>query len=395
MNNDDHEFLQDRQQQFTMAYLSGTYCSPFGRHEGSTAINLMATAARGALLNAELKPPQIDGLLTGYATTFPHLMLANVLAEHCGLRPDYCHAIQSGGASGLTMVMLARELIRSGRCKNVLVVAGENRLTGQTRDMAIQALSQVGHADYEVPFGPTVPAYYALLAARYLYEHSLSEADLAEFAVLMRQHAADNPSAHQREPISVADVLASKAIATPLKLLDCCPISDGAAAVVVSLEPTGKTSVRIRGAGQAHRHQHVSQIRDINVTGAKAAADLAFQEARVDRGRIEYLGIYDSFTITLMMLLEEIGFTTRGEAAAKIRNGDFSKQSGQPLNTHGGLLSYGHCGVAGGMAHLVEAVWQLSMNAGERQIREREWAYVHADGGVMSAHVGLVLQREK
>ena len=378
-----------------MAYLSGTYCSPFGRHEGSTAINLMATAARGALLNAELKPPQIDGLLTGYATTFPHLMLANVLAEHCGLRPDYCHAIQSGGASGLTMVMLARELIRSGRCKNVLVVAGENRLTGQTRDMAIQALSQVGHADYEVPFGPTVPAYYALLAARYLYEHSLSEADLAEFAVLMRQHAADNPSAHQREPISVADVLASKAIATPLKLLDCCPISDGAAAVVVSLEPTGKTSVRIRGAGQAHRHQHVSQIRDINVTGAKAAADLAFQEARVDRGRVEYLGIYDSFTITLMMLLEEIGFTARGEAAAKIRNGDFSKQSGQPLNTHGGLLSYGHCGVAGGMAHLVEAVQQLAMNAGERQIREREWAYVHADGGVMSAHVGLVLQREK
>ena len=395
MNNDDHEFLQDRQQQFTMAYLSGTYCSPFGRHEGSTAINLMATAARGALLNAELKPPQIDGLLTGYATTFPHLMLANVLAEHCGLRPDYCHAIQSGGASGLTMVMLARELIRSGRCKNVLVVAGENRLTGQTRDMAIQALSQVGHADYEVPFGPTVPAYYALLAARYLYEHSLSEADLAEFAVLMRQHAADNPSAHQREPISVADVLASKAIATPLKLLDCCPISDGAAAVVVSLEPTGKTSVRIRGAGQAHRHQHVSQIRDINVTGAKAAADLAFQEARVDRGRVEYLGIYDSFTITLMVLLEEIGFTARGEAAAKIRNGDFSKQSGQPLNTHGGLLSYGHCGVAGGMAHLVEAVRQLSMNAGERQISEREWAYIHADGGVMSAHVGLVLQREK
>lgn len=126
-----------------MSYLTGVACTPYGRHEGSTALSLMSTAARSALGNAHLRAAQIDGLLTGYATTFPHLMLGNVVAEHLGIRPDYCHAIQSGGASGLTMVMLARELIRSGRCKNVLCVAGENRLTGQTRDMAIQSLSQV------------------------------------------------------------------------------------------------------------------------------------------------------------------------------------------------------------------------------------------------------------
>ena len=378
-----------------MAYLTGVACTPFGRHEGSTALGLISIASRAALHDAQLATQQIDGLLTGYATTFPHLMLGNVVAEQLGIQPDYCHAIQSGGASGLTMVMLARELIRSGRCKNVLCVAGENRLTGQTRDMAIQALSQVGHADYEVPFGPTVPAYYALLAARYLHKQNLSEQDLAQFAVLMRSHAITHPGAHQREPIDVDAVMASKSISSPLKLLDCCPISDGAAAVIVSLEPTSTTPIRIRGAGQAHLHQHVSQIKDILTTGAKAASDLAFREAHIDRGQIQYLGIYDSFTITLMMLLEEIGFAPRGEAAAKIRNGDFSARGPLPLNTHGGLLSYGHCGVAGGMAHLVEAVLQLSGNAAERQIAEREWAYVHADGGVMSAHVGMILQRER
>lgn len=378
-----------------MAYVTGTACTPFGRHEGSTALGLMTVAARAALRDAQLATTQIDGLLTGYATTYPHLMLANVVAEQLGIQPDYCHAIQSGGASGLTMVMLARELIRSGRCKNVLCVAGENRLTGQTRDMAIQSLSQVGHADYEVPFGPTVPAYYALLASRYLHEHNLSAADLAEFAVLMRNHAITHPGAHQRDPIDVTAVLNSKTISAPLKLLDCCPISDGAAAVVVSLEPTAAKTIRIRGAGQAHRHQHVSQIKDIHATGAKAAADLAFREAHIDRTQIQYLGIYDSFTITLMMLLEEIGFAARGEAAMKVRDGVFSVQGKLSLNTHGGLLSYGHCGVAGGMAHLMEAVLQLSGSAGARQIAEREWAYVHADGGVMSAQVGMILQREK
>ena len=378
-----------------MAYVTGIACTPFGRHEGSTALGLLTVAARAALRDAQLATTQIDGLLTGYATTHPHLMFANVVAEQLGIQPDYCHAIQSGGASGLTMVMLARELIRSGRCKNVLCVAGENRLTGQTRDMAIQSLSQVGHADYEVPFGPTVPAYYALLAARYLHEHNLSAADLAEFAVLMRNHAVTHPGAHQRDPIDVAAVLNSKTISAPLKLLDCCPISDGAAAIVVSLEPTAAKTTRIRGAGQAHRHQHVTQIKDIHATGAKAAADFAFREAHIDRAQIQYLGIYDSFTITLMMLLEEIGFAAPGEAAMKVRNGDFSAQGALPLNTHGGLLSYGHCGVAGGMAHLVEAVLQLSGDAGKRQIDEREWGYVHADGGVMSAHVGMILQRER
>src|SRR5690606_31679171 len=199
--------------------------------------------------------------------------------------------------------------------------------------------AQVGDADLEVPNGASVPAYYALLASRYQHEHGLTEADLAEFAVLMRAHAASHPDAHLREPISVAQVLASKPIASPLKLLDCCPISDGAMALIVTADRPGTTAaaaaqrgggangpaVAITGAGQAHRHQHLSAIADTMNFGALDASKQALAEAGLGIDDIDYLAIYDSFTITLAILLEEIGFAPRGGAAARLRAGDFAR----------------------------------------------------------------------
>jgi acetyl-CoA acetyltransferase len=336
----------------------------------------------------------IDGLLCGYATTLPHLMLSTVFAEYYGVQPRYAHAMQLGGATGCAMVMLARELVAGGRCEQVLVVAGENRLSGQNRDAAIQTLAQVGHPDYEVPFGATIPAYYALLASRYMHEYPVGEADLAEFAVLMRRHAAAHPGAHLQSPITLADVLASRTIAAPLKLLDCCPISDGAVAFVVSRERRDGNGVRIAGAGQAHLHQHVSNVASIADLGARRAAGLAMAEAGTGLADIDYLGIYDSFTITLLILLEEIGIAPRGAAAARLRSGDFGASGKLALNTHGGLLSFGHCGVAGGMAHIAEAQRQLSGTAGPRQAGARHCALVHGDGGVLSSHVSLILSRD-
>jgi acetyl-CoA C-acetyltransferase len=377
-----------------MAYITGVGDTAFGRLEGSTPLALMAQAANAALADAGLARPEIDGLLCAYATTQPHLMLSTVFAEHYGLQPHYAHALQLGGATGCAMVMLARELVDAGRCREVLVVAGENRLSGQKRDTAIQTLAQVGHPDYEVPFGATIPAYYALLASRYMHEYPVSEADLAEFAVLMRRHAATHPGAHLKEVITVADVLASKTIAAPLKLLDCCPISDGGVALVVSRECRDGAGVRIAGAGQAHLHQHVSSIASVSDLGARQAAQLAMGEAGIDVSAIDYLGIYDSFTITLLILLEEIGIAARGAAAARLRDGEFGASGKLALNTHGGLLSYGHCGVAGGMAHMAEAQRQLSGKAGSRQAGARRCALVHGDGGVLSSHVSLVLSRD-
>lgn len=373
-------------------YLRGAGLLRFGRHEGKSTLDLMSEAAQAALDDAGLKRGDVDGVVCGYSTTLPHLMLSSVFCEHFGLAPSYAHSLQLGGATGLAMTALAAQLVAGGAAKNVLVVAGENRATGQSRDASVQTLAQVGHPLYEVPLGATIPAYYALVAARYMHDHGISEADLAEFAVLMRAHAATHPGAHLREPIALADVMASKPIASPLKLLDCCPVSDGGAAVVVSCKP-GAQTVRIRGAGQAHQHQHVSAIRNFDDLGAAASAARAFDAAGVTRGDIRHAAIYDSFTATLAILLEEIGFAGRGEAGAMARAGHFARFGALPLNLHGGLLSYGHCGVGGAMAHLVETFLQCAQRAGPRQVADPALAFIHADGGVMSAHVSLVMER--
>lgn len=376
------------------AHIAGVGNTAFGRLEGLGPIELMAQAANQALADAQLQRSDIDGLLCGYATTLPHLMLSTLFAERFGLSVQYGHGMALGGATGAAMLMLARDLVRVGRCKRVLVVAGENRLSGQARDSAIQTLAQVGDAEMEVPNGASVPAYYALLASRYMHTTGTTQQDLAEFAVLMRANAARHPDAHLREPVTAADVAASKPIATPLRLLDCCPISDGAMALVVSAEPGPGAPVALVGAGQAHQHQHLSAIADVLATGASAAAGRAFAEAGLSHADVDYLGIYDSFTITLAMLLEETGFAPRGQAASRVRDGTFAPGGALPLNTHGGLLSFGHCGVAGGMGHAVEAVRQMRGQAGARQLaRVPQRAFVHADGGVLSSHVSLILSR--
>jgi acetyl-CoA acetyltransferase len=292
------------------------------------------------------------------------------------------------------MAMLAHHLVESGAATNVLVVAGENRLTGQTRDTAVQTLAQIGHPMYEVPLGATIPAYYALVASRYMHEYGTTEADLAELAVLMRRHAVMHPGAQFHAPITAGDVLRSKPIASPLKLLDCCPVSDGGAAFVVSSEPTNDFRVRIVGTGQAHTHQHVSAAPSLTAFGAKASVERASEAAGITLSDVRYAAIYDSFTITLTILLEEIGLVPRGQAGKWARDGYFNHDESLPLNTHGGLLSYGHCGCGGAMAHLVETHHQMTGRAGPRQVQDPSLALLHGDGGVLSSHVSLVLEAQ-
>src|SRR5438309_7144942 len=277
-----------------MSLITGVGLTPYGKHEGSSSLDIMSKAAELAIADAGLKRSEIDGILCGYSTVSPHIMLATVFAEHFGIQPSYAHAVQVGGATGLAMTMLAHHLVDAGVANHVLVVGGENRLTGQSRDAAIQALAQVGHPAYEMPLGPTIPAYYGLVASRYMHEYGVSEQDLAEFAVLMRDHAADHPGAQFRDKISVADVMASKAVALPLKLLDCCPVSDGGAAFVISRERTSETGVRIRGCAQAHTHQYVTTIPDFDRMGAAISLRRAIAACGIAIGDVRYAGIYDS-----------------------------------------------------------------------------------------------------
>ncbi|MDF1600916.1 thiolase family protein [Mesorhizobium sp. YIM 152430] len=372
------------------AYIGGVGLTPFGRLEGLDTLDLMSWAANECLSNAGLIRAEVDGLVTGYSTTMPHLMLATLFAEHFGIEPSYCNGLALGGATGCAAIMLGKMLVESGQCGNVLVVAGENRLSSKGgRNSAIQTLAQVGHADFEVPYGCTIPGYYGLLASEYADRHGVREVDLAEVAVHMRGNAAGRSGAHLRTPVSIEDVMASKPIATPLKLLDCCPISDGAAAVLLTSRPA---QIRITGAGQAHRHQHVSSIGSIDETGAALSAGRALAQAGRTVDDIDVLGIYDSFTITLTMLLEEIGFSARGRTGIDLREGRYDvSRGGKPMNGHGGLLSYGHSGVAGGMAHFVEVVGSLR---GDRNADAGKSGFVHADGGVLSSHVSIVLEAE-
>src|SRR5436309_3141363 len=285
-----------------MSFITGIGLTSFGRHEGSSTLDLMGKAAELAISDAGLKRAEIDGVLCGYSTVQPHIMLATVFAEHFGIKPSYAHAVQVGGATGLAMAMLAHTIVEADLARHVVVVGGENRLTGQSRDAAIQALAQVGHPEYEMPLGPTIPAYYGLVASRYMQEYGLRQEDLAEFAVLMREHAADHPGAQFHDRITVADVMASKPVASPLKLLDCCPVSDGGAAFVVSREATSGIGVRVRGCAQAHTHQHVTAAPALSEFGAEIAIARAKAAAGVEISDVRYAAVYDSFTITLAML---------------------------------------------------------------------------------------------
>lgn len=375
-----------------MAWIRGVGLTAFGRRPGPGAIDWQVRAARLAMADAGLGRGEVDGLVVGYATTLNHLMPANLLAEHLGVQPSVAFGCSVGGATGLAMLVQAAALVDAGAAGAVLVVAGENRASGQSTQTSTQTLAQVGHHDYEVPIGATVPAYYALLASAYLHEHGLDpRTGLAPLAVAMRGHAAGHDGAHFRRPITADDVVASRPIADPLRLLDCCPISDGGAAVLVGPR-AGARDVEIAGTGQAHLHQHVSEA-DLHGFGAGLSARRALDGAGTALDDVDVFGIYDSFTITLALLLEEIGLAKSGGAAAAARDGLLDAGGPTPVNPHGGLLSYGHCGVAGGMAHLVEVVSQLRGEAGPRQVPGGpRQGLVHADGGVMSAHVTAVLR---
>lgn len=379
------------------AAITGVYDTPVGELPGSSCMGLHTEAALGATANAGLALSEIDGVLCAYSFTEPHLMLASVFCEHLGIHPNFSAAIQAGGATACIMVMQAAALVASGQCRHVLVVTGDNRLTGLTRDGAVSALAEVGHPQFERPYGISVPAAYALVAQRYMHEYGATSEQLAAIAVQHRSHASRNPKAHKREPITVADVLASREIATPLRLLDCCLISDGGAAVVVSAADAARDCasrpVEILGAGQGHTHEHVVCAPSLTDFGCKDSSRRAFERAGITPADVDVAEIYDSFTITLLVELESIGFFKRGEAGPAAAAGELGPDGTLPCNTHGGLLSYGHSGAAGGMFHVVEAVRQLRGEADRRQVPDAEIAFVHGDGGILSAHCSLVLGR--
>ncbi|PWC94094.1 thiolase family protein [Azospirillum sp. TSO5] len=381
--------------------VSGVADTAVGRLDGTSCMALHAEAATAALADAGLRADEVDGVLCAYSLAEPHLMLSSVFNEYFGITPSYSAAVQAGGATACALVMQAAALVRAGICRNVLAVCADNRLSGMGRGGAVAALAEVGHPQFERPYGLSIPAAYALVARRCMHERGVAPdvfaEQLAAIAVTQRGHARRHPKAQARDPLTMEQALSARMIADPLRLFDCCLVSDGGAAIVVSAadsadDHTGRP-VSILGYGQMNTHEHTFAMPSLTDFGCRQSAAQAFAMAGLTPADIDVAEIYDSFTITLLAELESIGFFPKGEAGPAILGGALELDGILPCNTHGGLLSYAHSGAAGGMFHIVEAVRQLRGEADGRQVAGARTAFVHGDGGILSAHCSLILGR--
>ncbi|ODT22630.1 MAG: hypothetical protein ABS35_14500 [Kaistia sp. SCN 65-12] len=373
--------------------------SDIGKVPNMTGLGLNAQAAKRALDDAGLKVTDIDGLLTAYSFTEPYFMLGSVMCEYLGLKPRYNASMVVGGASPAVMLKHAAEAIAAGHAETVLICAGENRASGQTRDQAVAALLAVGHPYFEQPYGPSIPGFYAMIAQRHMAEYGTTREHLAQVAVTARRHALLHPNAHMKKPLAMEDVLAAKPIADPLGMFDCCLLSDaGGAFIVTSAERARDLPSRpiyLLGIGEYHTHEHLLCAPSLTEFGASVSGQAAYAMAGLGPSDMDFAELYDCFTIVPLIELEELGFCKRGESGAFYADGKAAIGGELPVNTHGGMLSHAHAGAAGGLFGIVEAVRQLRGGLGPRQVDGAETALVHNEGGILSSHCTLILANQQ
>ncbi len=373
--------------------------SDIGRVPHMTGLGLNAQAAKRALDDAGLSVSDIDGVLTAYSFTEPYFMLGSVICEYLGIKPRLNASMIVGGASPAAMLRHAAHAIALGQAQAVLVCAGENRATGQSRDAAVAALTAVGHPYFEQPYGTSIPSFYAMIAQRHMYEYGTTKAQLAHVAVNTRKHALLHPNAHMKKPSTLEDVLSAKPIADPLGMLDCCLISDaGGAFIVTSADRARDLKARpvyLQGIGEFHTHEHLMCAPSLTEFGAIHSGRAAYDMAGLGPQDIDVAQLYDCFTIVPIIELEELGFCKPGEGGAFFEQGHASIGGRLPVNTHGGMLSHAHAGAAGGLFGIVEAVRQLRGGLGARQVEGAEVALVHNEGGILSSHCTVILANDK
>jgi len=371
--------------------------SAVGKVPDRSALQLQADATTAALMDAGLTIADIDGLITTPVRVEAWNMPCGVVASYLGIRPSYLLTVDLAGASGAAMIHHAAMAIAAGQCTTVLCVAGQNLLSNRSRSHAVKAMAESGaaHPQFEVPYGPLVASNYALIARRHMHEYGTTEAQMAEVAVTMRKHASLNPNAHKRDLISVSDVLKSPMITSPLKILDCALVSDGAAAAIVTSAERARDLRQkpacLLGQGYGLRHSYIGETLNVTSSGAVDSGRKAFAMAGLKHSDIDVAELYDCFTITVIIELEDLGFCKKGEGGAFVQGGRIGLDGELPVTTHGGLLSAGHCGVGGGFFHVLEAVRQIRGSAGARQIENAETVLVHGNGGTIAIHCTLIL----
>ncbi|WP_326712471.1 acetyl-CoA acetyltransferase [Streptomyces sp. NBC_01474] len=351
--------------------IAGIALSDCGRVDEATPYALHAQAARRAVADAGLPPDVVDGFASAGLGT-----LAPVeVAEYLGLKPRWVESTSVGGSTWEVMAAHAADAIAQGHARAVLLVYGSTARSDVKAGRRTSNLSfgARGPLQFEVPYGHSLIAKYAMAARRHMHEYGTTLEQLAEVAVQARANAALNPEAMFRDPVTVDDVLDGPMIADPFTKLHCCIRSDGGAAVLLVAEDLlpdcAKSPVWVLGSGEYVSHTTMSEWDDFTVSPAAVSGKLAFERAGVTPDEIDLAEIYDAFTYMTLVTLEDLGFCAKGEGGSFAEKGRLLRDGGLPTNTDGGGLSAQHPGMRG-LFLLVEAVRQLRGEAGERQVRK-------------------------
>jgi acetyl-CoA acetyltransferase len=364
-----------------------------------SATQLYVKAAKLALADAGITKDEVDGLITCISFVEPFMYHAEMIAEYMQIFPRYCMTAPSGGGTTLAIMHHAASAIATGMCETVLITMADSQLSGLSREKAIEAMSGAGHPQFERPYGPPIPAFYALIARAHEHAYGTTAAQRAAVAVAGWWGTLAEPGAGRRTPITVDDVLNSRMIADPLHLLDCSLVSDGGAAIVMTSAERAKDfktrPVYLLGTGEGHSHEHISQARSLTTSAAKEAGERAYAMAGLGPRDIDVAELYDCFTPVVIIELEDLGFCPKGEGGRFVEGGRIELGGELPINTHGGLLSHCHPGHPGSMFSITEAVRQLRGECGPRQVTDAKIALVHGQGGIMSTHCTAILGSER
>jgi acetyl-CoA acetyltransferase len=358
---------------------------------GLTPLDLIGQATSRALEDAGLEKGDVDGLFS--ASAYYHMPTLSV-GEYLGIRPRYSDATSMGGSSFVSHLFHAAAAIDAGLCEVALIAYGSTQ-----RSAGGRLVSGSETLPYEAAYRPRYPvSMYALAASRHMHEYGTTREQLAEVAVAARKWAKLNPEAFVQGDLSIEDVLDSRMVSSPLSVLDCCLVTDGGGAVLVTsvgrAQALRKPPVYLLGVGEAHWHRNISQMPDLTVSAAAESGPRAYRMAKIGPEDVDVAMLYDAFTINTVLFLEDLGFCEKGEGGAFASGGRISPGGELAVNTNGGGLSYNHPGMYG-LLLLVEATRQIRGECGERQVADANVALVHGNGGVLSSQVSAVLGSEE
>ena len=382
------------------AYIAGAFEHPTRKAPDRTVAQIHAEAAAGALKDAGLTKDDVDGYFcAGDAPGLGPL----AMADYMNLRLRHLDSTDLGGCSYIAHVAHAAEAIQAGRCNVALItLAGRPRSAGHSGAAARPIVADVPDATWEGPFGPVTLNLYAMCAMRHMHEYGTTPEQLAWIKVAASHHAQHNPHAMLRDVVTVEEVVNSPVVSDPLHRLDCCVVSDGGGALVVTRPEIARTlnrpRVRVLGAAESMKGQMAGAV-DLTYSGAVWTGPAAFAEAGVTPADIQYASIYDSFTITVLIQLEDLGFCPKGQGGRFVQDGNLISGTGRlPFNTDGGGLCNNHPANRGGITKVIEAVRQLRGEAHPAvQVPGCTLALAHGTGGFLGSRHGsatLILDRE-